>query len=73
MAKNKILITMEGGLIQQIFATNENTEVLVVYMDDEETDPDEFLTEEEIKNFIKDESFKEPKVISGVYDKDFDI
>lgn len=64
---------MSGGLIQQIFSTSNKTEVLVVDMDDEGADPDEFLTKEEIKNFIKNENFKEPKLISGVYNKDFDI
>lgn len=73
MEKNKILITVEGGIVQQIFSTNENTEVLLVDFDSEGADSDEFLTEEEIKTFTKNENFKEPKLISGIYDKDFDI
>lgn len=70
---NKVLIIMEGGIVQHILSSSEDTEVLLIDRDTEGADPDEFLKSKEIENFIKGIEFKEPKLMSGVSDDTINI
>lgn len=68
MAKTKIVITTEGGLVTSISSTLKDTEVMVVDFDKElACDPDEVISSEEIKEFVSDDDFYDaPIVKSGI-------
>lgn len=67
----KVIIELEGGLVQSVLSTDKNTEVLVVDRDLEGVDEEEIMTKNDIKKFIgKNKFFPVKRYISGVSDED---
>jgi len=68
----KIIIEVEQGMIQKIFTTDKDTEVLVVDRDFEGADNDELISDKEIKKFCGKNKFAVIDYNSGIYEKDFE-
>lgn len=55
----KVIVTMEGGLIQSILTNDTEIQVFVVDYDSEGADEDVLLTSDDVSNFVGDTVFHE--------------
>ena len=53
----KIIIERKNGLISGVFVNKKGAEVLIFDRDYECADPDEIMTEKEVRDFVQDYSF----------------
>jgi hypothetical protein len=53
---NKVVVTLEGGLVTSVISSDMDTEVLVVDYDSEGADKDEIISQEEVDTFIDGEN-----------------
>ena len=70
---DKIIITLSGGLVQGVLCSHKNTDVMIIDLDDEGADRDEFWSKEDLIDFIDNRCFYDNDFKSGVYDKDLPI
>ena len=55
----KVIVTMEGGLIQSILTNDPAIQVFVVDYDSEGADEGGLLTSDDVRNFVGDRVFRE--------------
>ena len=64
---NKVVITIDGGVIQNVYSSNKNLDVVIVDFDCEGADKSEYWYKESLKDFGKNKPFYEVKTHRGVY------
>lgn len=65
----KLIITVDGGIVQSVSSNHADVRVMIVDRDTDGADPDEFLTQQDMKDFIEREEFREVIKFSGVSDE----
>ena len=70
---DKLIITLDGGIIQDVLCTTKNIDIMVVDFDYEGADENEFWQPGEIEDFADERYFYDKNLKCGVYDHDLPI
>jgi len=65
---SKVVITIEGGLVQQVYSTDPDLQVVVLDLDIEGADDDEIMSLDELHSIMDNEKVKAIEYKSGVFD-----
>ena len=68
---DKIIITLEGGIVQSVLSSDKNVDVIVIDRDSDGADEEEYYSEDEVKDFIDDKVLNDIGFVAGVYEDDF--
>jgi hypothetical protein len=69
----KIIIEVEGGLVQRVLANRKDAQAMIVDRDVEGADPDEILTQKEINDYIRGNKFYDIDTTGGITDLRLDL